>query len=519
MTIPLDLLLYALAGTLVGFLAGWMAGGARERHAAALAAAGAEARARLDLGAAAEDRARLDATLQAAREASAEAERQFDERVAELQARLLARDADLKAAGADLAALRGREGQLAAELAKDREGFGERLAAYQDAEQRLERTFQALSAATLDANTRRFLELAAARFESLKGDAQHDLAERQQRIEAVLDPMRSALDKVGQTLAAVESSRQQERGQLSAHLTTLAEGQKSLGSETRRLVQSLRAPQVRGRWGEMQLRRVVELAGMEEHCDFEVQQTIAAESSSLRPDLIVTVPGKRTIIVDAKAPLLAYLEATEADEADVRDARLREHAAQVRAHVGKLGGKNYWEHLPQSADFVVLFLPGEAFFSAALQHDPGLLEYGVERRVFLVGPVTLLALLRTVAHGWTQERLAESAQEISELGKDLYERLCTMFEHLGELQRRLDSAVQAHNAAIGSLESRVLPAARRFKDLGVRSAKELPEPEPVEHQPRRLQAPEAAAAPGPEPVDAEVLAGAPSRPGSVAQAD
>ena len=372
-----------------------------------------------------------------------------------------------------------------------------RLAAYQDAEQRLERSFQALSAASLDANARRFLDLASARFESLRGAAQHDLAERQQRIQAVLDPMRSALDKVEQTLAAVESSRQRERGQLSTHLTTIAEGQKELGTETRRLVQALRAPQVRGRWGEIQLRRVLELSGMEEHCDFELQPTLAGESAVLRPDLMVTLPGDRSIVVDAKAPLMAYLEAAEAAEPDVRDARLREHAAQVRAHVTKLAGKGYWEHVPGSADFVVLFLPGEAFFSAALQHDPGLLEYGVERRVFLAGPVTLLALLRTAAFGWTREKLADHAGEISGLGKDLYERLCTMFEHLDELRGRLDSAVQAHNAAIGSLESRVLPAARRFKDLGVVSAKEMPEPGPIDHLPRRIQAPEAGEPPRP----------------------
>jgi DNA recombination protein RmuC len=504
MTIPVDLLLAAAGALILGFLAGWLAARTRGRSEVALAEAGAEARARAELAAAVEERTRLDATLRAERQAAAERCRQFDERIAELQARLAAQDAGLKAAAADLQALRGREGQLSAELAKEREKFAERLATYQDAEQRMERTFQALSASTLDANTQRFLELAAARFDSLKGAAQHDLAERQQRIEAVLDPMRSALDKVEQTLAAVESTRQQERGQLATHLTGLAEGQKGLETETRRLVQALRAPQVRGRWGEIQLRRVVELAGMEEHCDFEVQQTIAADAAVLRPDLIVTLPGGRSVVVDAKAPLMAYLDAVEAAEPDVRDARLRDHAAQVRAHVTKLGGKGYWEHVPESADFVVLFLPGEAFFSAALQHDPGLLEYGVERRVFLAGPVTLLALLRTAAHGWTQEKLAAHAEEISALGKDLYERLCTMFEHLDELRRRLDSAVQAHNAAIGSLESRVLPAARRFKELGVVSGKAMIEPGPVDHQPRRLQAAEASP-PAADSVDADVV--------------
>ena len=456
MMIKADLLLVAgvalVLGLVVGWLVGWRVARARGRHDVALAEAGAEARARLELMTAVEERTRLDAMLQA-----------------------------------------------------ERQSHAERLATYQDAEQRLERAFQALSAASLDANARRFLDLASAQFDALKGAAQHDLAERQQSIQAVLDPMRSALDKVERTLAAVESNRQLDRGQLSTQLTGLAEGQKGLEVETRRLVQALRAPQVRGRWGEIQLRRVVELAGMVEHCDFEVQQTFAAESAVLRPDLIVTLPGGRSVVVDAKAPLLAYLEAVESTDPDVRDARLRDHAAQVRAHVTKLAGKGYWEHVPESADFAVLFLPGEAFFSAALQHDPGLLEYGVERKVFLAGPVTLLALLRTAAYGWTQQKLAEHAQEISGLGKDLYERLCTMFEHLDELRRRLDSAVQAHNAAIGSLESRVLPAARRFKDLGVVSGKEISEPEPIDHQPRRLQAPEFPAPDGAPSVEAEVV--------------
>lgn len=505
MTIPLDLILYALAGLILGFLAGWSVSSGRTRHVAALAVAESEARNNQELAAAVEARTRLDATIQAERQSASELARLFEERISELQARLVTQEKDVKAATSDLLALRGREGQLAAELAKERQGYQDRLASYQDAEQRLEKAFQALSAATLDANSARFLELAAAKFETFKGDAQHDLTERQQSINAVLDPMRSAIQKVELTLAAVESSRQQERGQLSTHLTSLAVTQKELEAETRRLVQALRAPQVRGRWGEIQLRRVVELAGMEEHCDFEVQQTIEGNQAALRPDLIVTVPGGRSIVVDAKAPVMAYLEAVEASEAEVREARLRDHAGQVRAHVTKLSGKAYWEHLPSTPDFVVLFLPGEAFFSAALQHDPTLLEYGVERRVFLAGPLTLLALLRTVAYGWTQEKLAAHAQDISDLGKDLYERLCTMFDHLRDLQHRLDGAVQAHNAAIGSLESRVLPAARRFKELGVRSAKEMSEPGPVDHQPRVLQAPEVVAQRELESVDGEVL--------------
>ena len=507
--IKADVLIVAVIGLVIGFAVGWLAGWfvtrARGRQETAEAAAGIEARARLEVVAAVEERSRLEATLLAERQAAAEAARLVEERAAEFRGRVAAGEADLKAATAELMASRARESRFAAELAKEREGYADRLATYQDAEQRLERSFQALSAASLDANARRFLDLASAQFDALKGAAQHDLAERQQRIQSVLDPMKSALDKVEQTLAAVESSRQLDRGQLSTQLSSLADGQKGLETETRRLVQALRAPQVRGRWGEIQLRRVVELAGMEEHCDFEVQQTITADAAVLRPDLIVTLPGARSVVVDAKAPLLAYLEAAEAADPDVREARLREHAGQVRAHVTKLGGKGYWEHVPESADFVVLFLPGEAFFSAALQHDPGLLEYGVERKVFLAGPVTLLALLRTAAYGWTQEKLAAHAQEISELGRDLYDRLCTMFDHFEDLRKRLDGAVQAHNAAVGSLESRVLPAARKFKELGVLSGKELPAATPVDHQARRLQAPERQGRDEAEAVDAELV--------------
>ncbi|HOG29298.1 MAG TPA: DNA recombination protein RmuC [Vicinamibacterales bacterium] len=509
MTVAVDVLVAAFAGLLVGAAISWLAGAlrvrSRERQAAALAAAEAEARAGQALAASMAARARLEATLEAEREASAEAARALEGRIAELQRASAALAHDLKASADALLEVRSRESRLSAELAKDREAHEERLAAYRDAEQRLKEAFAAVSADTLDANARRFLELASARLEAIASGAQQDLAERQARISSALEPVKAALGKVESTLASVESARQQERGQTSAQLASLGETQRQLEAETRRLVQALRAPQVRGRWGEVQLRRVVELAGMEQYCDFEVQPTIDGDQLVLRPDLIVTVPGGRSIVVDAKAPVMAYLEAVDASEADVREARLRDHAGQVRAHVSKLGGKGYWEHLERTPDFVVLFLPGEAFFSAALQHDPGLFEYGVERRVFLAGPMTLLALLRTVAYGWTQEKLAANAQEISALGRDLYERLCTMFDHLGDLQRKLDSAVQAHNAAVASLESRVLPAARRFKDLGVRSAREIEGPEPVERQARLLQAVEAATARNTAAVDATVV--------------
>jgi DNA recombination protein RmuC len=250
------------------------------------------------------------------------------------------------------------------------------------------------------------------------------------------------------------------------------------------------------------------MAGMLEHCDFDVQQTVVTEEGSLRPDLLVTLPGGRIIVVDAKAPVMAFLEALDAADEDGRQARLRDHAVQVRAHMARLAAKHYWDQFPESPEFVVMFLPGESFFSAAVQQDPALLEFGAERRVFLASPLTLLALLRTVAHGWTQERLAEHAREISAIGKDLYERLCTMADHFGELRRRLDGAVNAYNAAASSLETRVLVSARRFRDLGVRSARELDPLEPVSHRPRSLRASDLTGVESSETLDAVLVSDA-----------
>jgi DNA recombination protein RmuC len=415
-----------------------------------------------------------------------------DSRVATVRAQLAAEVASTRA-------------RLEAELAAERKSSAEKLSLLQDAELKLREAFAALSSDALRQNNKSFLDLAKTSLAEFQQTAKQDLEGRQKAIEGLVQPLKESLSKVDGKLEEVEKNRVGAHSALTEQLRSLHHAQQSLQTETGRLVQALRSPNVRGQWGELQLRRVVEAAGMLEYCDFDLKESVDVDGSRLTPDMIVRLPGGRNVVVDAKVPSAAYLDAVETDDESVRSGKLRDHARQVKDHVVRLGNKTYWQHFQPAPDLVIMFVPGEMLLSAAMQKDPSLLEFSLGRGVMLASPLTLMALLRAVAYGWQQEKIARNAQEISDLGRQLYDRIRVMAEHFEEVARGLTRSVDAYNRAIGSLESRVLVTARRLKEKGIPAPEDMPELEVIDHTARAIGAPELVGLFDDEPVDGVVV--------------
>lgn len=373
---------------------------------------------------------------------------------------------------------------LETKINEERRAFEEKMSLLNEAQIKLSDTFKALSAEALKTNNQSFLELAKTTLEKYQEGAVHDLEMRKNAIDQLVAPLKESLQKVDSKIEQLEKARTAAYSSLQEQVKNMASQQALLHNETANLVKALRTPNVRGRWGEIQLKRVVEIAGMLEYCDFYLQESVTTEDGTLRPDMIVRLPNNKNIVVDSKAPLMAYLEALEAKDDETKEAKLKEHAKQVKNHINKLAAKNYWAQFSPAPEFVVLFLPGESFFSAALEQDPGLIEYGSNEQVILATPTTLIALLRAVAYGWRQEQIAENAQVISQLGAALYSRLITLVDHFNDLGKSISRTVQNYNKAVGSFESRVLVSARRFKELGVSGEEEIKPLEMIERIPR-----------------------------------
>lgn len=374
----------------------------------------------------------------------------------------------------------------AATLEAERKNLQEQRTLLQEAQTKLTDAFKALSSEVLGTQSQSFLQLATQTFNTLLADSKGDLTAREQAIGALIQPLKEAVERYEQEIQHIETSRKEAYGSLRQHLAQLGDAHSQLQRETANLVTALRKPQVRGRWGEITLRRLAELAGMVNRCDFFEQPSVASEERLMRPDMVVHLPGEREIIVDSKVALDAYLDAVAAEGEEKRQEHLVRHAAQVRRHMEQLGSKAYWDSLSKAPEFVVLFLPGDPFLGAAVERDSTLIEDGMRQRVVIATPNTLIALLLAVYHGWRQEDIAENAQAISELGKQVYKRVSTMWEHLDALRSALDKAVEAWNRVVGSLEHQVLPSVRRFRELKATTAEEIPQMDQVERTTRAL---------------------------------
>jgi len=412
-------------------------------------------------------------------------------RVAELEAQLVAAREQALRSGVQAAELEREAETLRAQLldaVQRGAAYEERAKLLGDAKQALENSFRSLSSEALRHNNQSFLDLARASLAEFQQVAKGDLEKRQQAIDALVTPVKASLDKVDEKIAALEKARESAYGEIRQQFVQMAEVQTQLRDETNNLVKALRQPHVRGRWGEIQLRRVVEMAGMMVHCDFVEQQSAEGDDGRLRPDLIVKLPGNRQIVVDSKAPITAYMEAHEATTDELRKVKILLHAQLMRRHLESLAKKSYWDQFQPTPEVVVMFIPGEAFFSAALEADPDLLDSGFGQNVIIASPASLMALLKAASYGWRQESIEENAREISRLGQELHARLSVMADHFARLGKGLGAATDSYNAAIASFESRVLVSARKFKELGATSQEaEIIELRAVEGGVRRLQ--------------------------------
>jgi DNA recombination protein RmuC len=383
-----------------------------------------------------------------------------------------------------LACLQIENAKLTVMLEENKKTADEKIGWLEQSKATMHETFKALSFESLEKNQQVFLSLANETFQKFQEKAEGNLESKTTAISSLFDPMKDSLKKLSDDVVLLEKERKADHDVLKMHLKMMSDSEKELKEETSKLVRALRAPATRGRWGELQLKRVVELCGMINHCDFFEQE----QSESLRPDMIIRLPGDRQVIVDAKTPFEAYYDALQTEDADTKREFLHMHAKHIRAHIMSLSKKSYWEHFEPTPEFVILFLPSEAFFSAALEYDPTLIEMGIEQKVILATPVSLIGLLRSIAYGWKQEVISRHTKEVYQLGKELYKRIADMHGHLTKVGKHLSSSVDCYNKVLGSWESRVLVTARKFEQLGLSQQEEIDTSEGIENRPRELLA-------------------------------